>query len=330
MKSKMAITILALVLITTAGLLFFINRKNGPAAKPKQKQIAAKPVSKKPESPEKWRKNTNILMEGVTSSCTLQLNDKTYRMYLMNEMGISYANSADGKVFGKTKPTGVTQSVGKMISNPSVLEISRDNWIMVYEEQPQKNPGQQQGPPSAATQRNLYLATSSDGMNFKKSGVAIDSSKETEDNYFASVPELVKLPDGKIRMYYVSGGEAIGSAISSDQGKTWKREEGFRLEDYAVDPEILYENGKWIMYYASLPVPDANNKSAIYKATSKDGLIWTKDDNRLIEPKNAGGFVVDPDVVKVGDTYRMFFGGAMGGIGANAQRINLFYADKVK
>lgn len=329
MNKKIAIISIAVLVLLAAGF-FLLWFDDSQIVLPKDKKVVTQEKSKESTPPEKWTKNPDVLMENTTSTCTLRLDDGTYRMYFMAEGAIFYADSKDGTTFGEKKPTGVTQSMGKMISNPSVLEISKNDWIMVYEEQPEKKPGPGPGgPPSSQTQRNLYLATSSDGKNFKKVGIAIDSSKEEEDNFFASVPELVKLPDRKVRMYYVSGGEAIGSAISTDKGRTWKREPGFRLEDFAVDPEIIYENGKWIMYYATLPVPDAGTKSAIYKATSKDGLTWTKDNTPLIKPDNAEGFVVDPDVIKIGDSYKMFFGEAPGGLGAEAQRINLFYADKV-
>ena len=94
--------------------------------------------------------------------------------------------------------------------------------------------------------------TSTDGKSFEAGSIAIDSAKE--DNYFASVPDLIKTPDGKIRMYYVSGGQAIGSALSVDNGKTWIRESGYRLEDSAVDPDVSYKDGRWVMYYSVLAV----------------------------------------------------------------------------
>ncbi|RJO61383.1 hypothetical protein C4544_02590, partial [candidate division WS5 bacterium] len=280
------------------------------------------------EEPEVWTKNTSVLFKDTTSTCTIKINDSTYRMYLMAEGGIFYTDSTDGKTFGAKVPTGLTQTPGKMISNPSVLKVADTDWIMVYEEQPEKKPGGgPDGPPSVQTQRNLYLATSKDGKTFIKVGIAIDSSKE--DNFFASVPDLIKTPDRKIRMYYVSGGEAIGSQISSDNGRTWTREAGYRLTDRAVDPDVLYEDGKWTMYYAILPLPESGSRNAIYKAVSKDGLTWEKDEAKLIEPSAEMGFVVDPDVIKTGDTYRMFFGESTGDIGAPGA-INLYFADREK
>lgn len=306
-----------LALLGIGGYFLFFNKKA-------EKPVPAQTEEVK-EEPEVWTKNPNMLFKDTTSTCTIKINDSTYRMYLMEGGNIVYTDT-DGKTFGAKASTGLTQTPGKMISNPSVLKVADNDWIMVYEEQPEKKPGGgQDGPPSAQTQRNLHLATSKDGKAFTKAGIAIDSAKE--DGFFASVPDLVKTPDGKIRMYYVSGGEAIGSAISSDNGRTWAREAGYRLTDRAVDPDVLYEGGKWIMYYAILPLPESGSRNAIYKATSGDGLSWEKDDVKLIEPAAEMGFVVDPDVIKIGDTYRMFFGESTGDIGAPGA-ISLFFANK--
>lgn len=278
-----------------------------------------------PVKTETWVKDPNVFLSNTTSTCTLKLDDGTYRMYLLGGGGIVYMESSDGKSFGDKKPTGIAESSkNMMISNPAVLKIKEDDWIMIYELQPVQKQGQVEAQPSSKTQRNLYLGTSKDGKSFQDVGLVIDSAKE--DNYFASVPELTLLPDGKIRMYYVSGGEAIGSAISSDSGRSWQREKGYRLEDLAVDPDILYENGKWIMYYSTLPKPQSGNRNAIYKATSNDGLTWQKVD-KILEPETEMGFVVDPDVIKIGENYRMFFGQSTGDIGAPGA-IGLYAADK--
>lgn len=312
--------ILVILAVLAAGALFTLRK--GPR---RSSEIAITEELPTQEASETWVKSTDILFQDTTSTATLTLEDGTYRMYMMSDGGISYVESSDGKVFGEKISTGISQSQGKMISNPSVLEIADNNWIMVYEEQPEKkSPGGEAEPSSAKTQRNLYLATSTDGKNFQKVGIAIDSA--LKDNYFASVPELTKLSDGKIRMYYVSGGEAIGSAISSDNGRTWQREDGYRLENLAVDPEVIYENETWIMYYSTLPKPEVKERNAIYKASSKDGLTW-KPLTKILEPANDMGFVVDPDIVKINGKYRMFFGESSGDIGAPGA-INLYFADR--
>jgi predicted GH43/DUF377 family glycosyl hydrolase len=237
----------------------------------------------------------------------------------MSEGGIYYSESTDGKTITEKKPTGIKEQENKMISNPAVLMIEEGNWIMIYEMAPLRRQGEKEGPPGPATQRNLYLATSNDGRSFSASGIAIDSSKE--DDYFASVPDLIKLEDGRIRVYYVSNGLAIGSAISNDKGKTWTRESGYRLEGMAVDPDVLYKDGKWVMYYSILDP----SRNAMYKATSNDGLFWNNETK--IFSATTGGAIVDADVFGTQpNKYLMLFGQSQSGGSTGGETIDLYLA----
>lgn len=274
---------------------------------------------------ENWVVNSEILKTNTTSSDTHKIAEGLYRMYYMDQGQIYYADSVDCKTFSTGMSTGIKEVSGKMVSNPAVLQVSDGNWIMIYEMAPIRQPGQQNNStPGVSNQRNLYLATSLDGKNFTAVGIAIDSSKE--DRYFASVPDLVAIPDGKIRMYYVSQGDAIGSAISSDNGITWTRESGFRLKNMAVDPDVIIktENGttKWVMYYSVLDPA----KNAMYKAVSTDGLIWNNETK--IFGASTGGAIVDPDVVEITSTdYIMFLGQSTQGGSTGGEEINLYRAE---
>lgn len=293
------IIIVLAIIILGFGIYFWLknistNNYKSPATQPTASTTSL----------ETWIKSDQVILNGVTSTCTLNLGNN-YRMFYMKDGNIVYADSSDGINFLNPISTGTTEDENKMISNPAVLKINNDNWIMVYEQQPMKQPGWSQGPNSAKTQRNLYLATSNDGKKFTKSGLAIDSSKK--DDYFASVPDLVLLPDGKIRLYYVSGGEAIGSALSSDNGKTWTREDGYRLENKAVDPDVIIktEDNKtaWVMYYSVL----TGGGNALYKSVSNDGLNWNEG-ILIISASSANKTIVDPDVLEINQNqYRMFF-----------------------
>jgi hypothetical protein len=313
------IVIMALVLL---GYFYYKNKKIKLISTSSPSESPSATISVKPE--EKWVKSDKVIFE-ATSSDTHKLSSGSYRMYLMLNGNIVYSESSDAKNFQIPVDTGITESNNRMISNPSVLEINSDNWIMVYEEQPIKVKGQTDTLPGPNSQRNLYLATSNDGKNFQKAGIIIDSSKE--DNYFASVPDLVKLPDGKIRMYYVSGGDSIGSAISSDNGLTWKRESGYRLTNNAVDPDVLIkkldDQTSWVMYYSELT--GANNR--IYKSTSNDGLNWSQG-IIVLAPSTSGNTVIDPDVVEIDSNhFRMFYGEMAGDSTTSLSQPMLYYAD---
>jgi hypothetical protein len=193
---------------------------------------------------------------------------------------------------------------------------------MIYEQAPRRQPGQTGNVPAGPTnQRNLYRATSNDGISWSKQGLAIDSS--VNDNYFASVPDLVLLPESKVRMYYVCRGDSVCSQISSDNGTSWTKESGFRLTDTAVDPNVLYENNQWIMYYSILNP----SKNGLYKAVSKDGLLWTELEGQIIAKSSARNAIVDPDVYEIANgSYVMNFGESTSNGSTGGEQINLYNA----
>lgn len=314
-------TLILMAMVVVLVAFFWWWQKNQPSETTPSSKITTAATK------EEWLKNKTILWENVTSTDTHKLDDGTFRMFFMKDGKIVYADSQDGSKFDPPQSTGIGENPGKMISNPSVLQIKENDWIMIYEEQPIQQLGQKQ-PPGPETQRDLLLATSSDGKSFASAGIAIDSSEE--DNYFASVPDLVMTPDSKVRMYYVCGGEDICSAISAD-GKSWTKEAGVRLSGH-VDPDVVRnleclgcnEPVKWVMYCATLEI---GNK--FYKATSDDGLKWTKGGIVLL-PETEKGSIVDPDVIEITPgKWRMYFGEMaeaepqMEGSG----QINLYWAD---
>jgi len=315
------IIVLATILFLGVGLAFGLLKY-----KADRSSIAISPSPSASSVKETWVKNSSKLFENVTSTDTLKLDDGTFRMFFQKNGKIVYAESKDVTTFSDPVSTDIDENAGKIISNPSVLKIKEGDWIMVYEEKPQLPPGTEKGPGSGS-QRNLLLATSEDGKTFTKAGIAIDSSKE--DQYFASVPKLVKLPDNKIRMYYVSEGDKTASAISDD-GKSWTREKGFRLEDLAVDPDPILKvccggTQNWVMYFATLE----GNNNKFYKATSQDGVTWKRGEI-VLRPNSEKGAIVDPDVIEISPGHwRMFFGEMTDGSGQmdGSAQIDLYWAD---
>ena len=269
---------------------------------------------------ETWQKESDLIMENVTSTDTHVISDDLVRTYYLGQEGFVYAESTNGaQTYSNPVFTGVTEDEGKFMSNPAVLEIASGKWIMIYEQQPRKEPGGSgQSPPGPKTQRDLYLATSTDGKKFTKVGLVLNSSKE--DDYFASVPDLVLLPDKTIRMYYVSGGDAIGSAVSSDEGRTWKRDEGYRLQNGAVDPDIIFEDNLWKMYYSNIN----SNQNAIYLSTSSDGLSW-QTGAKIVDRSGSTGSIVDPDVFFFGSQKMMLFGEFSSSDSTNSQETPQLY-----
>lgn len=255
------------------------------------------------QAAENWVREEGVRIKGVTSSCAVVLEDGTFRMFYMKDGQIVYSESKDGLNFDEPKSTGIREerdSEWRMISNPAVLRLADSSWLMIYElrKGEEGRPGEEE-----KGVRNLFSAFSKDGISFEKGSVAIDSTKE--DGSFASVPDFILLDDGSIRMYYVSFGEHIASAISKDGGKTWQREKGFRLKNKTVDPDVIRKDGQWVMYYATLV--GAGNR--IRKAVSDDGIKWEMVRGDLLVSAGSEGAVLDPDVVLLKDgSYRMYFG----------------------
>ncbi|MBU1177783.1 VCBS repeat-containing protein [Patescibacteria group bacterium] len=252
---------------------------------------------------EDWQKEGETIMPNVTSTCTVRLDDGTYRMYYHpSGSGVGYAESNDGLNFSDPISTGIEEEEGEMISNPTVVQLNNGSWLMVYEIDTGEGPDQI---------RNFYSAISADGKNFTKQGIAIDST--VADNNFAGVPNLVLLPDGSVRMYYVSGGDHTAAVRSYSGGVDWQRE-NFQMAGHPVDPMVVWRDdyiepneGRWVMYYAALPT-FYDGQRGIRKAVSEDGLVWETSDENLISPVSEIGLVLDPDVVELADgSYRMYF-----------------------
>ncbi len=320
--------ILLLILLAGGALVFlrgdedgWIKNKYGVWVKHGNPSSAAPDNAKTAET---WARDKSVLMKDTTSSDTHKISESLYRMYINGAGGILYAESNDGKSWGTTTATGVTEDDNMMASNPSAVQIADGSWVMLYEQAPKLQPGQKQGPASATNQRNLYLATSTDGKAFAKQGIVVDSAKY--DNFFASVPDMVLLANNDIRLYYVCGGQSICSRISKDNGKTWFKEGGYRLTDMAVDPDVVKQtvNGrtKWVMYYSVLE-PTENN---LFKAVSNDGLKWTTLSGQVVQ-KTGSNAIVDPDVYQTtSNTWNMNFGESSGNSSTGGDKINLYRA----
>lgn len=250
-----------------------------------------------------WVKESGVRVSNGVPMCTIVLPDNTYRMYYNSgpdpdHLSIFSAISSDGLAW--TKESGV------MIENgfcPAIIQLDNGSYRMIYDLQE----GQ---PPNA----HLWFvsAISTDGLIWEKeSGIRLES--EGAPDYGAiSVPEIIELPDGRYRMYYVGdmfnkGPEenqnTVRCAISSDNGWTWERETISGIPAQRMDPDVIVlSDGTYRMFYTVAP-PGREEEGGIYSAISSDGLTWTKEEGARL----AGG-IYDPDVVELPDgTYRMYY-----------------------
>jgi len=164
-------------------------------------------------------------------------------------------------------------------------------------------PGSGAGSPPGGTTNDgpwnhrVLSATSSDGMTWVKDTPIIADQ--------ASVPEAILDKDNNIRVYYVDwyNGHVISVALSHD-GVSWIYKKvtiqgevaGSQSGISPVDPDIvLLPDGKYRLFYMYA--------GKIYSAISNYGINFVKENGIRYQHET---MIYDPDVVKMGDVWRMF------------------------
>ena len=256
-----------------------------------------------------WTVDSGIRLEDATVPNILRLDDGGFRLYYGGPSGILSAISNDGLTFTKEPDvrvsSGSTGSAEMIVSDPTLVKLKDGRVRMYY-----KGATGGGGPGQAV--HSVFSAISTDGLIFEKEGVRIDSQK-TPDGGWASVPEAILLPDGKVRIYYVSDGADVGhgivSAISED-GLNFVRE-GPVLPGF-VDPAVIrLASGEYLMLAVAFPMSSKGKlidaQPGIYSFTSKDGVNFTNRQSVLSGENN-----IDPAIVEIASgTYRVYYWNAM-------------------
>jgi len=141
------------------------------------------------------------------------------------------------------------------------------------------------------------------------------------------VPDAVVLPDGRVRIYMVESPvegrctEKIASYISND-GITFTKEPGWRLENGYVDTEILRTtSGSWLMILADIGCTSDRNQK-LFVSESADGLTWSAPQALT----GAGNSKLDPTGYEIGpNQFRIYYatGGNSPGSFGNVERATL-------
>lgn len=189
-------------------------------------------------------------------------------------------------------------------ADADVIKISDGKYRLYYATQPEVQ----------GHNFEVYSATSTDGKTWKQeSGI-----RKT----MATFPDVVKLSNGKYRMYYQSAG-LIKSAISND-GLSFTDESGTRIDksnsegltfDNVAAPSVIQQDdGTFVMIYrGTINTRYASNTpnpttQLLMWATSKDGLSFTKK-GIAVDSRNStlNGQLDGPDLVKWDDDkYKVF------------------------
>ncbi|MDP2931431.1 MAG: hypothetical protein Q8O05_02890 [Chloroflexota bacterium] len=270
-----------------------------PAAEP------APPASQGAATQFLWTVDPGVRLEDAIVPNLYRLEDGRSRMYYGGPGGILSAISEDGLTF--TRETGVRVPSGSpggpemIVSDPTLVRLKDGRVRMFYKGA--TGPG---GPGQSV--HSVFSAVSTDGLSFKKEGIRIDP-QQTPDRGWASVPEAIVLPDGRVRLYYVSDGldvkHGIVSAVSED-GLSFTREDT-RLTGF-VDPAIIrLADGTYIMLAVAFPFGPGGRLTdaapGIYSFTSLDGINFGHRQMVL-----AGDGNIDPAIIDVGGgTYRVYY-----------------------
>lgn len=247
-----------------------------------------------------WAKEEGVRIGGV-SSCTL-FKGNEYWMYYTG-MGIELATSSDGLDFDYKGGLIDARDVEgtDMVTNPAVFETQDGRYRMIFE-------GSRMD--YNKNDRRLYSAVSSDGVAWTvEEGVRFqDEGDGKPGELFTSVPDIIRLGDRRLRMYYTRG-VTSATALSSDDGLTWTKETNLKLTKVALDPDIVVlDDGTYKLFFTTFEDEFGKGEQWVVAASSSDGIEFVLDEGKLIEPGTAGGLVTDPDVVRLDTGYRMYYG----------------------
>lgn len=204
-----------------------------------------------------WTQEGGTRMEWATFPSVIKLSDGKYRMYYQNQNVIKSAISSDGLSWKEEPGIRIdSQNAAGLILNnvasPTVIK-SGDEYIIVYRgDINQKYP---EKVPNPNTELFLW-ATSQDGLNFEKKGIALDS-RNSQFKGLLDGCELVKWDDNSIRLYFWSykgifHTEFKNNSFSSEAMFDYSTNSDPQKEFYEnppSDPTLVKIGGRWFMYY---------------------------------------------------------------------------------
>jgi hypothetical protein len=253
----------------------------------------------------KWAQEEGIRLEDAFSPAIIRLDSGVYRMFASAKEGINAYVSPDGLKYVLEKKKVLSEGYA-----PRVYKIRDNRYLMVY-----NNAEVLSG---TGDRKKLYYksASSSDALNFFSDMSIHLASQVLRSPTLISSPEILRLENNTLRMYYTgdlfaaeigSSNKKIKSAISLDKGTTWMREDGTRINTEAMDPCVVsLPNGGFRMYYSAYDHLDSDETMSIYSASSRDGLNYTIEGKAFSAEKD-GIRYMDPRIIEMPWGYRMYY-----------------------
>lgn len=286
---------LIIVIALIFGGVFWYSQKG--TTKQSTGQVESSPQSVSEIS---WEKDSSSRVTDGSVPFVHKLQDGRVRLYHCSGDAILSSISRDGLTFTKEQGVRISPGTGNelIVCDPTIVDLPDGKMRMYYKGASSMNPGPGQ------SVHKIYSAISSDGLTFQKEGLRIDS-ETNGDNGWASVPDAIVLPDGRVRIYYVTAAKmehGIGSAISAD-GLKFTKEAGIRVPNL-VDPALTKIGDKYLLFAASIDERFGQVPKGIYYLESTDGLDFGEP-TAVFQEDN----VYDPSVLKIDEnTIRVFYG----------------------
>lgn len=218
-----------------------------------------------------WTQEAGTRKTMATFPEVIKLSDGTFRMYFQSAGVIKSAKSTDGLKFTDEAGTRIdkTNDLSLTFDNvaaPTVMEQADGTFVMVYRGTI-NTPYVGELVPNKNTQILLW-ATSDDGLNWTKQGLAIDTRTSTTLYGLADGPELFTWEDGSIQLSFWTYTGVYWSKFSggtfSTPTKVFERVKATAMNkfpaDTAGDPVYAKFNDVWYMYYGQ--------KTGIFYATA--------------------------------------------------------------
>jgi len=325
MKNKLIISVVIVAILTVLGIYLLESfrenqfkpeelEKSSEETPIEEPQIKGNIISEEhkkiiPTVPKlhSWQKEEGIHIPNAISSSTI-FRDNQYWMYFTGN-GIELAISNDGINFvlkGSVIGDDGPGSEQEMVTNPTIFQIKEGKYRMIYEGSTDKN-----------AVRKLYSAVSDGGLKWvKEGGIRLEDSIFYSDLkkgtsgvvIFASVPDVIRLKDDCLRIYYAAVDE-IRTAKSCDEGLTWQKEGKIMFDVYpevAQDPDIIQlEDETYKLFFSTQNFE--RTKGWIVSASSEDGINFMIE-GKIIEPTTGVTHAMDTDATKLLEgRYRLYY-----------------------
>lgn len=278
-KTKTAVTIVSVLLFA---VFFYTGYRIGL-------NLA---VTTFPEPQEKWAAEEKIRIDSGISPDVIRLSDGTWKMYYTVNEGVVSAFSQNGLDWNKDAGVRIQAEFHSKdqakVGSPTIIKLAKGGFRMFYE-----------GCDEKQTKFAIFSAISTDGVDWKKEQGKRLEMKNRFNQSIAASPDVVATKEGDLYMY-ISDGDTIRMAVSSDEGKTWREHGISGLPEACLDPTaIIMSDGMYRMYFAKSASSERLVNAKVLSARSPNGFDWTVEGGIRVAAEKGATMVLDPDVVMV-------------------------------